>query len=86
MCPFIYAKKKSKIGKMKIEDFFGRKLFLPHCGRVFSFIKLKRHNHFDRPQKTFTPKIEKFHSYAFRFAVSKVERQRPFPTDHQSFS
>jgi hypothetical protein len=81
MCPFIYAKKitapKSKIEKMKIEDFFGRKLFVPHSGRFFSLIKLKRHSHFDIPKKYFNPKIEKFHSYAPRFAVSKVERPRP---------
>jgi hypothetical protein len=81
MCPFIHAKKitapKSKIEKMKIEDLFGRKLFLPHCGRFFSLIKLKRHSHFDIPKKKLNPKIEIFYSYAPRFAVSKVERPPP---------
>jgi hypothetical protein len=84
MCPFIYAKKitapKSKIEKMKNKDFFGRKLFLPHCGRFFSLIKLKRHSHFDTPQKKFNPKTDFFYSYAPRFAVSKVERPRPLST------
>jgi hypothetical protein len=78
MCLFIYAKKitapKSKIEKMKIEDFLVENFLLPHCGRFFSLIKLKRQSHFDIPQKKFNPKIEKFHSYAPRFAVSKVER------------
>jgi hypothetical protein len=45
--PFYIRKKitapKSKIEKIKIEDFFGRKLFLPHCGSFFSLIKLKCH-------------------------------------------
>jgi hypothetical protein len=66
MCPFIYAKKitapKSKIEKMKIEDFFGRKAFLPHCGRFFLLIKLKHHRHFDIPKNNFNPKIEIFYS------------------------
>jgi hypothetical protein len=79
MCPFIYSKnitaQKSKIEKMKIEYFFGRKLFLPHCARgyLFMLIKMKPHMHFDIRKKNYRTKIENFHCYVHRFAVSKVD-------------
>jgi hypothetical protein len=65
---------------MKIEDFFGRKLFLPHCtvAGFLLLIKLKCHSHFDRPKEIFNPKIEKIHSYAPRFAVSLSGSATPF--------
>jgi hypothetical protein len=47
---------------MKIEDFFGRKLFFTPLWQFFMLIKMKPHMHFDIRKKKFNPKIEKFHS------------------------
>jgi hypothetical protein len=75
--PFNIRKKnsapKSQIEKMKIEGFFGRNLFLPHCGNFFMLIKMKPHMHFDIRKNNYKTKIEIFHCYVHRFAVSIVD-------------
>jgi hypothetical protein len=75
MCLFIYAKKvtapKSKIEKMKIKDFFGRKLFFTPLCLYFMLIKKKPHMPFDIPKNNCRSKIEFFYCYVHRFAVSK---------------
>jgi hypothetical protein len=67
--PFYIRKKitapKSKIEKIKIEDFFGRKLFFTILWQVFFNNKTEapQLRHFDIPKKKFNPKIENFHSF-----------------------
>jgi hypothetical protein len=79
-CALLYTQKKlqpqnrkSKIEKMKFEDFFGRKLFYPTVAIFFMLIKKKPHMPFDRPKTNCRPKIENFHCYVRIFAVSKVD-------------
>jgi hypothetical protein len=50
-----------KSKKIKYGDYFGRNLFLPHCGIFFLVMIKKPHMHFDIPTKKSSPKIEKIH-------------------------
>jgi hypothetical protein len=69
----------TKIGTVQLgKEYFSTKFlaenfFSPHCGKFFLLMKKKPHMHFDIPKNNFNPKIEKFHCYMHRFAVSKVD-------------
>jgi hypothetical protein len=57
----LYTEKKfqpqnRKSKKMKYGDYFGRKLFSPHCGNLFLEIIKKPHMHLDIPKKNCSPK------------------------------
>jgi hypothetical protein len=60
--------RKSK--KIKYGDYFGRNLFFTPLWHLFLVMIMKPHMNFDIPTKKSSPKMEKFHCYMHRFAVS----------------